>query len=117
MTHENDYLATNASDSDANLVRLTLRRVGLEDFFAGIFTSKELQACKPDPLFYQSVFQECDFIAREVVMIGDDYLAEVRGARRAGLRAIWYDPLTTPYPIRQPMNEIEIQSMRNCRRL
>jgi len=105
------YLATNASDSDANLVRIALQRVGLEDFFAGIFTSNELQATKPDPLFYQRVLQACSFPANEVVMVGDDYSADILGARQAGLHAIWYNPASLPCPMEQIMHDAEIQTM------
>jgi len=105
------YLATNASDSDANLVRCALRRVGLEDFFAGIFSSKELHACKPDPLFYQRVLRAFGFPANEVVMVGGDYRADILGARQVGLRTIWYNPASLPRPIDTPMHDAEIQTM------
>jgi len=105
------YLATNASDSDANLVRFALRRLGLEDFFVDIFTSKELQARKPNPLFYQSVLHVCGFIADEVVVMRDGYHADVLGARQAGLHAIWYNHALLPSPIDPPMHDVEIQAM------
>ncbi|OGO36479.1 MAG: hypothetical protein A2W35_13035 [Chloroflexi bacterium RBG_16_57_11] len=105
------YLATNASDSDAMLVRAALRRVGLEEFFAGIFTSKELKVCKPDPGFYQAVLRESGVAPGEAVMVGDDYPADVLGAKQAGLRAIWYNPAASPAPADRPLHDAEIQTM------
>lgn len=105
------YLATNASDSDAILVRAALRRVGLEEFFASIFTSKELKVRKPDPGFYQAVLRESGVAPSEAVMVGDDYPADVLGAKQASLRAIWYNPAASHGPEDRPMYDAEIQTM------
>jgi beta-phosphoglucomutase-like phosphatase (HAD superfamily) len=93
------------------LVRFALRRVGLEDFFVDIFTSKKLLASKLNPLFYQSVVHTCGFSADEVVMVGDGYRADVLGARQAGFHTIWYNPSAIPCPISQPIHDAEIQAM------
>ncbi|OGO62581.1 MAG: hypothetical protein A2029_13700 [Chloroflexi bacterium RBG_19FT_COMBO_47_9] len=105
------YLVTNASDSDAKLVRAALRGAGLEEFFSGVFTSKELKVCKPDLFFYQIVLRECGFANNEVVMVGDDYQADILGAKQAGLHAIWYNPSASPCPLDHPMHDAEIQAM------
>jgi len=44
---------------------------------------------KPSPVFYAAALRTLGRPAAEVVMIGDDLQADVAGARRAGLRAVW----------------------------
>ena len=109
--HYRLILATNASDSDARLVRSALRRVGLEKYLTGVFTENELGARKPDPGFYHAVLRECGYAASKVVMVGDNYQADVVGAKQAGLRAIWYNPAVSPGPINSSLHDAEIRTM------
>lgn len=44
---------------------------------------------KPSAIFYAAALRALARPAAEVVMIGDDLRADVAGARRAGLRAVW----------------------------
>jgi HAD superfamily hydrolase (TIGR01509 family) len=71
------------------LARAALRRVGLEEFFAGVFTSKELKVRKPGPGFYQAVLRESSVAPGEAAMVGDDYPMDILGPKQAGLGVIW----------------------------
>lgn len=84
-------LATNATESDSALVRAALARVGLDGFFADgdLFVSSELGVEKPDPRFYAAVLDRLSLPAQAVVMVGDNYENDVRGAHAAGLRTVW----------------------------
>jgi len=50
---------------------------------------RALLAGKPAPMFFAAALRLLGVPADEVVMIGDDLRADVAGARRAGLRAVW----------------------------
>jgi len=109
--HYRLILVTNASDSDTALVRSALHRVNLEKYFTNVFTSIELGARKPDPVFYNAVLSKCGYPAGEAVMVGDDYTADVIGAKEVGLQTVWYNPSGSPCPTKNSIHDVEIQSM------
>ena len=88
-------LATNAADSGEKLVRAALSRVDLDRYFEYVLTARELGARKPDRAFFQVAVHALGFRPEEAVMVGDDYDADVVGARLAGLRAVWFKPTGT----------------------
>jgi len=90
-------LATNA-DSDAHKVREALARVGLDRWFGRIFVSSEIGAAKPSPVFFSALLGGLQSLPVEVVMVGDSYDNDVRGARVAGLWSVWYNPAGGPAP-------------------
>ena len=91
-------LATNAADSDEALVRRALARVQLDRCFSRIFVSSVMGAEKPSRAFYQAMLKGLDRLPEEVVMVGDSYENDVRGAAAAGLWTVWYDPAGAPAP-------------------
>ena len=50
-------VATNAGASDAVAVGNALARVGIKEYFDGLFTSRDLGANKPSPAFFRAVLQ------------------------------------------------------------
>ena len=104
-------LATNAQDSDAELVRAALRRAGLEYCFHCVFAARDLGAAKPDVRFFRAMSLRLGCRPEEVVMVGDDYLADVVGAKDAGWRAIWFNPAGSPCPLAHPRHDAEVAAM------
>lgn len=104
-------LVTNASESGEALVRTALQRVGLERHFDAIFTARELGVRKPEPAFFQAVLRELGCAPHEAVMIGDDYQADMVGAKGAGLRAIWFNPTVSSCPLAHPLHDAEMRAM------
>jgi len=91
-------MATNTADSDEALVRRALARVGLDRYFEQLFVSSVIGADKPSPAFYQAVLNGLDSPPEQIVMVGDNYENDVRGAAAAGLWSIWYNPAGEPAP-------------------
>ena len=87
--HFKCIVASNAGDSDAALMRQAFRRVDLDQYFAGFITSKELNATKPSPAFYQGILDRYSLSSRETVMIGNDYGKDIIGAKSVGLKTIF----------------------------
>lgn len=85
-------LVTNAKDSDEEDIWSALHRVGLGWVIDRIFCFKNLGLRKPDPAFYQRVLEELGAQAQQVTMLGDDFAADVQGANRVGIPAIWFNP-------------------------
>ena len=86
-------LATNAMDSGKELVKEALARVHLEMYFDDVFTAKELGVLKPSRDFYEAVLRCLGCLPREVAMIGDDYEVDILAAKKAGMRAVWLNPV------------------------
>jgi putative hydrolase of the HAD superfamily len=52
----------------------------------------EVDSYKPEPGIFEHALQRGNVTAQETIYIGDNYFADVVGARRAGLRPVLYDP-------------------------
>ncbi len=88
--------ASNAGDSDADLMRRALDRGGIGRFFQHVFTSRELGAAKPAPEFFLEICRRINVDPAECIMVGNDYDKDIAGARRAAMRTIWLAAGSTP---------------------
>ncbi|NPA26739.1 MAG: HAD-IA family hydrolase, partial [Chloroflexi bacterium] len=59
-----------------------LARLGLAPCFDAVWAAGELQAFKPDPRVFQAAVRAWGFEPHEVVYVGDNFYADVVGARR-----------------------------------
>jgi putative hydrolase of the HAD superfamily len=66
-----------------------LHRCGIADLFAGHVTASAAGAAKPDARIYAALLEMAGVEAHQVLHIGDDPLADVVGAMRAGMQAAW----------------------------
>jgi HAD superfamily hydrolase (TIGR01509 family) len=57
---------------------------------------------KPDPRIFHIALDRLGVTASEAVMVGDSWAADIVGASRAGIRAIWFNPLRRPLPVDPP---------------
>ncbi len=85
-------LLTNAGDSGSGLVVDALTRVDLQVAFDYVFTAKDLGSKKPEAAFFQAALGRMGVEPDEAVMVGDDFDKDIVGARKAGLRAVWFNP-------------------------
>jgi putative hydrolase of the HAD superfamily len=65
---------------------------GLSGFFPYSLAAGEVDIYKPEPGVFEHALQQLNLTAPETVYVGDNYYADVIGARRAGLEPILYDP-------------------------
>ena len=66
-----------------------LQRVGLGSFFRGAMNAGELGAAKPDPRIFDAACRRIGLAASQILHVGDHLEMDVRGARAAGLQAVW----------------------------
>lgn len=85
-------LATNAADSRPAEIRAALRRVRLSASFEKIYCFRALGVRKPSPEYFTAVREDLGLPPERVVLVGDDWQADVEGAIAAGLWAVWYNP-------------------------
>lgn len=104
-------LASNAEDSSIQDISIALGLVNLDSFFHQIFTCNELSAKKPDPLFYCNLVQKLNQPVEKVVMVGDDYIKDIVGAKLAGWKAIWFNPAGLLSNGHLPFQDMEIRNL------
>jgi HAD superfamily hydrolase (TIGR01509 family) len=83
----------------------TLARFGLGDAFATVITSASSGYYKSRPEIYHAALRDLGARADETIHVGDSYRFDVQGARRAGLRTIWY--ASAEAAMAQPDNEAD----------
>jgi len=83
----------------------TLAQFGLGDVFSTVITSASSGYYKTRPEIYHAALRDLGVTAAETVHVGDSYRFDVQGARRAGMRAVWYAP--TDLALAQPDNEAD----------
>ena len=66
--------------------------LGMGDYFHFSMAAGEVQSWKPDPGIFEHALKRTGGTPEETLYIGDNYFADVVGARRAGLQPVLYDP-------------------------
>ena len=69
-----------------------LDNLEITSFFDFSLAAGEVQSYKPEPGIFQAALQRIGMPAGAAMYVGDNYFADVVGARRAGLRPVLYDP-------------------------
>ncbi|HLF74694.1 MAG TPA: HAD family hydrolase [Anaerolineales bacterium] len=80
-------LISNAGDDQD--VQQLMRRFGIANFFDFVLTSAACSYRKPHPRIFELALSNWYFLPNEAVMVGDDLDADIRGAKNAGLYAVW----------------------------
>lgn len=69
-----------------------IESLGLSSFFIFALAAGEVNSFKPDREIFIHACQRADVSPSDAVYVGDNYFADVVGARRAGLQPVLYDP-------------------------
>ena len=70
-----------------------LDKHGIAEFFDFSLAGGEINAFKPEPGIFEHALRRLNLSPKEAIYVGDNYYADVVGARRAGLQPVLYDPL------------------------
>jgi HAD superfamily hydrolase (TIGR01662 family) len=87
-------LLSNAGDDQD--VHQMVERFGIEPYFDFILTSAGCSYRKPHPRIFQLALAHWGFPPSEVAMVGDTLAADIEGAQRLGLYAIWISRRAQP---------------------
>jgi putative hydrolase of the HAD superfamily len=68
-----------------------LKRLGILDRFAAVITSETVGVAKPDEKIFAVAADQFGVPVNACVMVGDDWVCDVEGGRRAGMAAVWLD--------------------------
>jgi len=90
--HERGLPLALVANWDANLSSLAAQ-LGIKHFFSVIVPSQEVGAEKPDPAIFQRTLDHLSLSAGtgQIVYVGNEYRADVMGARAAGLIPVLID--------------------------
>ena len=69
-----------------------IQTLGLAPFFELVLAGGEVSMWKPEPFIFIHACERLKIAPTEAVYVGDNYFADVVGARRAGLKPVLYDP-------------------------
>jgi len=69
-----------------------LRELRIDEYFDLILAAGEVNAWKPGKEIFQYALDQVGISAREALYVGDNYYADVIGARNAGMNPVLMDP-------------------------
>lgn len=69
-----------------------LENLGLLEFFPYVLAAGEVDLWKPDPALFRYVAGHLGVRPEQALYVGDNYFADVLGARRAGWQTVLFDP-------------------------
>lgn len=84
-------IATSADISNEQDIRAALKRVNLDQWLEKIYCFKKIGHSKPSPEFFQYILNDLKLVPQSIFMVGDCYEADVLGANRCGIRAVWFN--------------------------
>jgi FMN hydrolase / 5-amino-6-(5-phospho-D-ribitylamino)uracil phosphatase len=76
----------------------SLERIGLDHLFHASVSAHAHGTSKPDPALFHIACRKLGCAPEEVVHLGDDAELDVRGARGAGLQAVWINRASHAWP-------------------
>ena len=75
-----------------------IRTCGLEPYLDSVTISEEAGVAKPAARAFDIALARLGGRAQDTVMVGDAWTNDILGARGAGIRAVWFNPLSVPAP-------------------
>jgi putative hydrolase of the HAD superfamily len=82
----------------------------LSQYFEHIITSEQVGYKKPKKEIFEYSLKQASAKASESLMIGDDLIADIDGARNAGMHQVYFNPNFVPHKDRQITYEINCLS-------
>ena len=77
------------SNAQAIFTRRELKQLRLDGLFDGVYLSSDCGCKKPDRRFFELLLKERGISSERAVMIGNDGVCNIEGARSAGLSTIY----------------------------
>lgn len=79
-------LISNYPDGEA--IRASVRRVGLGDLLEIVVASGDVGSVKPAPIPFTTALDRLNIRPEEALYVGDNWLADIQGAKRLGMQAV-----------------------------
>jgi putative hydrolase of the HAD superfamily len=89
-----------------------LRDWDLDEYFELVLVAGEVSSWKPEPGLFIQALERMQLGADDAIYVGDNYYADVVGARRAGVQPVLIDPdqvfLDADCPVIHSISELQI---------
>jgi HAD superfamily hydrolase (TIGR01549 family) len=82
-------LALVSNYPDGKAIRTSLQRTALAPYFESVVISGDVGFVKPHARPFEVCLDQLGLKAADAVYVGDNWLADVQGAKRVGLRVVW----------------------------
>lgn len=92
------HVATNAKDSNEEQIRSALKRVNLDQYIQDIFCFQRIGHTKPSKAFFDGIALSLNCLNSDLLMVGDNFENDVKGALACGLQSIWFNPSNESVP-------------------
>ena len=86
--HYNLHIITNGFKE---VQYIKLKKSGIYGFFNKIIVSEDVGVLKPNKKIFQYALKICKTSAKESLMIGDDFISDVKGAKSLGIDQVFFD--------------------------
>jgi 2-haloalkanoic acid dehalogenase type II len=98
------------SNADDDFLSSFLKRTGLE--FEAVVSSEAARSYKPRSAIFAHLCSLLELEPREVLYVGDSPMADLLGARSAGLATAWINRDGQKLPDKIPAPDVEIRDLR-----
>ena len=68
-----------------------MKRLDLDRYVDALVVSEAVGSSKPDAAIFDAALREIGVAKDDAVMLGDSWSADIEGAIRAGIRAVWFN--------------------------
>lgn len=98
------------TNGPTNIQQPKIDLLQIEVHFPFILISESVGVWKPDPEIFQMALDKAGIPAEDAIYVGDSHIADVPGARAAGMRAVWINRARIDWPGEEPP-DIEIHDL------
>ena len=88
-----------------------LAAIGLARFFEHAVAARDAGVLKPDPRIFALLLQRAGVVAEHALHAGDDVVADVEGARRAGITPVWVNRDGADWPAAASPQPLMVRSL------
>lgn len=92
---------------DGEAIRGSMDRLGIGRHFEAVAVSGDIGVVKPHPRAFSTICKQLDVAPERALYVGDNWLADVQGAKRAGMRAVLTTQFQTPEPPERREGDVE----------
>jgi len=92
---------------DGAAIRASLERLDLTRFFDAIVVSGDVGRVKPHERPFLAVLRELGVAPEQALYVGDNWLGDIQGAKRVGMRAAWTTQFDTPEKFEPRPNDFQ----------
>lgn len=87
------------SNGFVEIQQLKLQRSGLEGYFKKCYFSEHVGAHKPAKQFFDYAIKSSNAVKKQSLVIGDNFDADIVGAKNAGIDQVYYNPHPSAAPL------------------